>query len=161
MFELKHEEVPVQDEEALIYYVLDLAVTAEKLDIKNSAVLLELTRSAHGLVFMLTVRKKRKHYKILRKNSTAIFGFERLDDFLSCIFAMYRANMNYPESSTYLMSDRYYLCVKGVGTGAEVLMSQYGAQVGNARMFLSRLAEHGNRLTAQNSIALIAESFER
>ena len=120
MFELKHEEVPVQDEEALIYYVLDLAVTAEKLDIKNSAVLLELTRSAHGLVFMLTVRKKRKHYKILRKNSTAIFGFERLDDFLSCIFAMYRANMNYPESSTYLMSDRYYLCVKGVGTGATV-----------------------------------------
>lgn len=159
MFEIRHEEVPVQDEEDLIYYVIDLAVTAEKLDIKNSAFLLELTSSSRGLVFMLTVKKKRKHYKIIRRNSTVVFCFECLEHFLNCMIAMYKSDFNYPDSSTYIMNDRYYLCTLTADTGAKILMSEYGEEVPHAQRFINYLKEHGNRLTSQNSIKLIGESF--
>ncbi|MBQ9673025.1 MAG: adaptor protein MecA [Ruminococcus sp.] len=161
MLEILPDEVPVQNEEDLLYYVMDIAVTAENLDTKNSAFLLELTHTGKGLIFMLTVKKKRKRYKIIRQNSTAVYSFERLDHFLSCITAMYRSAKLYYESSTYIMNDKYYICFCNsvVDTSARILLSEFGSEVVCPERFLTHLTEHGNILTEKNSIQLIGESL--
>ncbi|MCH5201956.1 MAG: adaptor protein MecA [Oscillospiraceae bacterium] len=161
ILELLQEEVPNTSNEELVYHILNIVLTAENLDTKNCAFLLEVVESQRGLVFLLTVKGKRKQYKIKSYNEISVFVFDNLEDFISCICALYKTNCNLPQSSTYIMNDRYYLCFSGnpLDRGARVLLSEFGKQERKGKKQLSLLMEHGHILTSRNSINLIGQSF--
>lgn len=161
ILELLQEEVPNTSNEELVYHILNIVLTTENLDTKNSAFLLEGVESQRGLVFLLTVKGKRKHYKIRKYNEVSVFSFDTLEDFISCICALYKTNSVLPQSSTYIMNDRYYLCFTGksLDCGARVLLSEFGKQEHKGKIQLALLEEHGHMLTGRNSVSLIGQSF--
>lgn len=160
MLELLNEEMPKLEENELLYYVLDVALTAEKLSTTGCAFLLESTKSLKGMVFLLTVRDTRKRFKIKRKNNYTIHSFDTLDNFINCVTALHKSDYSLPESSTYTMNEKYYLCFNGeTPLSANVLMSEYGELVPQSKRYISHLKEFGNLLTARNSVSLIGKSF--
>lgn len=161
MLELLTEEVPVGNEEDLLYHILSIAISAEHLNSENCAFLLEGVESKKGFVFLITIKNSRRRFKIKKNPSSAIYKFENLEELLSCICALYKSSMTLPSSSTHLMQDKYYLSFSHtyLPKGAKILLSEYGEKCDNPLVMQSILAEHGHLLTQGNSISLIGESF--
>ncbi len=163
ILELLREEVPKGSDKELLYHILNIAVSAENLDAKNCAFLLEGVESNRGLVFLLTVKGKRKRYKIKRYNEFSVYSFTYLDDFIACICAMYKANFNLPENCTYTMDGKYYICFLGkcLGDSVKILLSEFGEKEKYSNQLMARLREHGNVLTNRDSVRLMGESFTK
>ena len=81
MLELLTEEVPCENEEELLYHILSIAVSAEHINTQNCAFLLEGVESKKGFVFLLTVKNSRRKFKIKKNLISAIYYFEKLEDF--------------------------------------------------------------------------------
>lgn len=161
MLELLTEEVPCENEEELLYHILSIAVSAEHINTQNCAFLLEGVESKKGFVFLLTVKNSRRKFKIKKNLISAIYYFEKLEDLLSCICALYKGNITPKMSSTYLMNDKYYLSFSNtyLPKSGKVLLSEYGNKCENTKVMQSILSEYGHLLTKRDSVSLIGESF--
>lgn len=161
MLEFLNEELYDLREDELLYYVMNLAIVSEHLDADKSAFLLEGAKSGKGMVFLLTVRNKRKRYKIKKQGIVSIYSFDTLNDFINCILALYKSDIKNSQNSTYIMNNRYYICFWGrpVNKKTKVLLWEYGREEPSPSLFMGTLKEHGHMLTNKNSIGLIGESF--
>lgn len=160
MLELLSEEIPSSTDE-LVYSIIEVAISTNKLDTKNCAFLLEGAETKKGAVFLLTIKSLPKRYKIKKKGDCSIYSFENLDDFTDCIKTLYKTNIPLPESSTYILNDSYYLVFRNsvIKESAKILLSEFGEETPHSRRFLGILKEYGYSLTVRNSVELIGKSF--
>ena len=66
MFEFLQDELTFNTEDDLIYHIMNIVATVEKLNIKHCAFVLEAVKSRKGSIFLLTIRYGRKRFKVKR-----------------------------------------------------------------------------------------------
>ena len=66
MFEFLQDELTYNTEDDLIYHILNIVATVEKLNTKHCAFVLETVKSRKGSIFLLTIRYGRKRFKVKR-----------------------------------------------------------------------------------------------
>lgn len=161
MVEMKKEEIPKLAPKELAYHILNIAISAENIETKNCAFLLEGTETKSGAVFLLTIRCVPKRYRIKKRGECAIYAFQSLDDFLDCIKKVYKAKSPVPESSTYIMNDMYYLVFSNsvIRKASKVLISEFGKEMSKSSRLHYILKEHGHLLTKSNSVELIGSTL--
>lgn len=160
ILEIDKKEFCEKNQEEMLHHILNVAVSSENLNTRNCAFLLEGVESKENLVFLLTIKNIRRTFKIKKNYPLTIYSYNGLDDFISCICALYNSNYKLPDSSTYTMDNCYYISFKNnISIPAHILITQYGEKIKNCNIFMGRLREYGHILTKSNSVNLIGSSF--
>lgn len=160
MFEFLQDELNFNTEDDLIYHILNIVATVEKLNTKSCAFVLESVKSRKGSIFLLTIRYGRKRYKVKRNLDHTIYTFENCDDFLSCICSLHKSEYPLSRNFCYIMDNKYYLCFSNsfISKKTKLLINQYGEKCKNGNILLPRLKEYG-KLISNNCVENIGNSL--
>ena len=144
MFEFLQDELTYNTEDDLIYHILNIVATVEKLNTKHCAFVLETVKSRKGSIFLLTIRSGRKRFIVKRNIDHTIYSFENCDDYLNCILALHKSSYPLSRNYSYIMDNKYYLCFSNsfISKKTKLLVFQYGEKCKNS-ILLARLKEYG------------------
>lgn len=160
MLEFLQNELNYNSENDLIYHILNIVATTEKLNANNCSFLLESVRSKKGTIFLLTIKQGRKRYKIKRNPDYTIFCFKNCQDFLSCIYSLHKSQYSISNNFGYIMNSNYYLVFSNsyITQKTKFLIAQYGQKCKNGNLLLCKLKEYG-KLIANNCVYTIGTSL--
>ena len=140
MFEFLQDELTFNTEDDLIYHIMNIVATVEKLNTKHCAFVLEAVKSRKGSIFLLTIRYGRKRFKVKRNLDHTIYSFENCDG--------------------YIMDNKYYLCFSNsfISKKTKLLVCQYGEKCENSNILLARLKEYGKYI-GENCVENISKNL--
>lgn len=160
MFEFLQDELTFNTEDDLIYHIMNIVATVEKLNIKHCAFVLEAVKSRKGSIFLLTIRYGRKRFKVKRNLEHTIYSFENCDDYLNCIFTLHKSSYSLSRNHSYIMDNKYYLCLSNsfISKKTKLLVCQYGEKCENSNILLARLKEYGKYI-GENCVENISKNL--
>lgn len=160
ILEFLQNELNYNSENDLIYHILNIVATTEKLNANNCSFLLESVKSKKGSIFLLTIKYGRKRYKIKRNPDNTIFCFKNCQDFLSCIYTLHKSQYSIPNNFGYTMNNRYYLVFSNsyITKKSILLITQYGQKCKNGNLLLCKLKEYGT-LISNNCVYTIGTNL--
>lgn len=141
----------------LLYY----ASVKTGISFKNKKILIEAMQYEHGCLLLITVsdkNKKRKIYRIKSYTDSYIFTFGSVEDFLSCIQAVYNIKDNKFFSSAFADGCLYYLAIQSASAlKAKYLrtISEFSTQTNRGEICLAALREHATLLCDKTAIETI------
>lgn len=128
------------------------------IDLSRRKIVIEALKYDKGCMLLVTVRDKRKIYRVKYCTEPYIFRFGSAEDFLSCIKALYEMRGDKFPSSAFFYKGSYYLAVR---TSARLenkyifTVNEFCGSFVQGRLFYSFLAEHAKPLKINNAVESI------
>lgn len=138
--------------------IMSCASAKTGIDFKNKKVLIEALKYEHGCLLLITLSKRQKTYRVKYYDNSYIFVFDSVENFLSCIKAVYDLKGDKFLSSAYLYAQRYYLVIKSSVRLKEKyinVMSEFCSISKRGNLLNHFLEEHAKVLKLNNAVQSI------
>ena len=144
--------------------LLNYASIKTGVSFNDKKILIEAMQYEHGCILLITFNdnKKRKIYRIKRCIDSYIFTFGSVEDFLSCIKAVYNIKDNKFLSSAFVYNGFYYLSIQSASALKNKYLrtiSEFCLQTNRGNICLASLREHAKLLSDKNAIETIGKSL--
>ena len=164
VFSLDYEKMCLADPyyRKILKRLLSLAGVRTGIDTRGKTLLVESMPHSDGCIFLITLVPKgergSKRYKVKRRGSTHIYGFESIDDMLLCLENLYKAGFVRAKSDVYRLNNRYSLVLKtsfDLPFKAKAILSEFCSYQSESHAEIAAVKEYGTAIAHECAIMLI------
>lgn len=166
-FALRFNDMSFCDEHSkkVLLRLTQLACMKTGVEMKKGAVLMEALPHQSGCLLLVTLleKKRRKTYKVKKFREFPCFGFDCIDDLLSCVEILGSKDIPVHRNSLWLYGNRYYLVFDypALSPVCRGLICEFADEVKSTAVTLSRIRESGKLLCRNNAVELIYNAIGR
>ncbi len=142
--------------------LLSLAGSKTGIDVHKKKLVIEAMPHDDGCIFIVTVlpkeNQKRKKYKIKKADTSILYTFENLDDFLTCSEILYNQGFGFFKSDLYLDNDVYSLIIKtkkAMSFKANAILSEFSNSKVKDATTIAKVEERAEIITKDFAIIFI------